>query len=60
VKLGTTVDRHGIAGLRQCMADLQLSRGWVVCHAKERRQLGGGIEVNPWDQVRNGVTALDL
>jgi hypothetical protein len=60
VKLGASVDRHGIAGLRQCMADLQLTRGWVVCTAKERRAIGGGIEVVPWDDVRRGSAELKL
>lgn len=54
VKLGTTVDQYGVAGLRQCMKDLGLKRGWVVNSASEPRVLGGGIEVVPWSAVARG------
>lgn len=47
VKLGAAVDAHVLAGLRQCMQDLSLKRGWVVCNASERRAVGRGIEVIP-------------
>ncbi len=58
VKLGAAVDRHAVAGLRQCMKDLSLKRGWVVATATERRAIGAGIEVIPWKDIARG--AVDL
>lgn len=60
IKLGTTVDQYSLAGLRQCMKDLSLKRGWVVCGAQERRTLGSGIEVVPWRDVAAGRAELAL
>lgn len=54
IKLGAAVDHYGIAGLRQCMKDLELGRGWVITTAKERRQLSAGIEIIPWTEVASG------
>lgn len=58
VKLGASVDRHGVAGLRQCMSDLGLRRGLVVTSGRERRQLAPGVELVPWEDVVSG--AIDL
>jgi predicted AAA+ superfamily ATPase len=58
IKLGATVDQYSLAGLRQCMKDLSLKRGWVVCRATERRTLGRGIEVVPWTDVAAGRVEL--
>jgi hypothetical protein len=58
IKLGAAVDHHGVAGLRQCMKDLGLTRGWVVCTAAERRTMGGGIEIVPWREIAEGRVAL--
>jgi hypothetical protein len=30
IKLAAAVDRHGVAGLRQCMSDLGLREGFVI------------------------------
>jgi hypothetical protein len=54
VKLGASVDRHGMAGLRQCMSDLGLRRGFVVTTGRERRQLAPGVELVPWEDVTSG------
>jgi predicted AAA+ superfamily ATPase len=54
VKLGTAFGRHDYAGLIQCMKDLSLSRGFLVCSARERRTLGRGIEQIPWTDVAAG------
>ncbi|MBN1422576.1 MAG: DUF4143 domain-containing protein [Planctomycetes bacterium] len=55
IKLGASVDSRAVAGLRQCMKDLGLEKGWVVYTGKERRSIGKGIEVIPWDEIaRNG------
>ena len=58
IKAGAAVDHYSVAGLRQCMSDLDLRRGWVVSTAKERRQLGRGIEVVPWTEVASGAIEL--
>lgn len=51
IKLGGSVDRHSVAGLRQCMADLGLKRGWVVTGSGERGGLGRDVEVLPWPDL---------
>lgn len=51
IKLGAAVDRYGVAGLRQCMRDLDLRKGFVVANAAERRTIGTEIEVVPWREV---------
>lgn len=58
IKAGAAVDPQGVAGLRQCMKDLDLSRGWVVSTAKERRRLSPGIEVVPWAEIAAGQADL--
>jgi uncharacterized protein len=54
IKLGAAVDQYAVAGLRQCMKDLRLSRGWVITTARERQRLSAGIEVIPWADVASG------
>lgn len=54
IKLGAAADHHSIAGLRQCMKDLGLRRGWVVTTAKERRRLTAEIEIVPWSEIAGG------
>jgi len=58
IKLGAAVDHHGIAGLRQCMKDLGLKRGWVITSGNERRKLAPGIDLVPWKEVAAGGVAL--
>jgi hypothetical protein len=58
IKLGVTVDARSLSGLRQCMADLSLKRGYVIYTGSEPRMLGGGIELIPWDLVRAGQAEL--
>jgi len=58
IKLGAAVDHYALAGLRQCMADLGLSRGWVVTTSEERRRLSSGIEIVPWAEVVAGRAEL--
>jgi hypothetical protein len=48
------VGSRDLAGLRHCMADLGLRRGFVVCGAEERRRLDGGIELVPRSAVARG------
>ena len=54
IKLGAAVDQYAVAGLRQCMKDLGLKRGWVVCSAREPRTIGRGIDVVPWENIARG------
>jgi hypothetical protein len=58
VKTGAAVNHHAVAGLRQCMKDLGLRRGWVISTARERRRLSPGIEIIPWTEIASG--RLDL
>lgn len=58
IKLGAAVDHYAVAGLRQCMKDLGLRRGWVVSSAKERRRLSPDIEIIPWAEIASGDVEL--
>jgi uncharacterized protein len=58
IKTGAAVNHHAVAGLRQCMKDLGLRRGWVISTARERRRLSPGIEIIPWTEIASGK--LDL
>ena len=58
IKLGTSIDPRSLAGLKQCMLDLGLKRGWVVNSATERRMLLPGIEQIPWSAVVSGKVDL--
>jgi uncharacterized protein len=58
IKLGAALNHHSIAGLRQCMKDLGLRRGWVVTTAEERRRLSAGIEIIPWTELAAGRIEL--
>lgn len=60
IKLGATVDQYAVAGLRQCMKDLSLKRGWVISTTRERRMLFRGIEVVPWNDVARGTVDFGL
>lgn len=51
IKLAAAVDRHGVAGLRQCMSDLGLREGFVIANASERHAIGERIQVVPWADV---------
>lgn len=58
IKLGAALNHYSLAGLRQCMKDLGLSRGWVVTTARERQRLSAGIEIVPWEDVASGQIEL--
>lgn len=51
IKLSSVVDRHGVAGLRQCMEDLGLKRGYVIANVAEPHTIGEKISVVPWADV---------
>lgn len=48
------VDPRSPAGLRQCMADLSLKRGFVSTTGDERRSVGKTIEILPWQALARG------
>lgn len=54
IKLGAAVDTRSLSGLRQCMADLEIRRGYVVYSGSERRPVDGRIELVPWGDIRLG------
>jgi predicted AAA+ superfamily ATPase len=58
IKLGASVDHHGVAGLRQCMSDLGLSKGYVICGITERTRLGKDIELIPYQELVAGSFRL--
>jgi hypothetical protein len=60
IKLGAAIDRHGVAGLRQCMSDLGLRTGFVVSTAREPYTIGERIHVVPWVDVAARKVDLGL
>jgi predicted AAA+ superfamily ATPase len=54
IKLGAAVDPYAVRGLRQCMQDLGLRRGWVIATTRERRRLTPEIDIIPWSEVVAG------
>lgn len=60
VRLATAVPPRSLAGLRQCMSDLGLKRGFVIHTGDERRSVGSSIELVPWGAVREGKIDLPL
>lgn len=58
IKLGASFDPRSLAGLRQCMADLSLKRGFVVTTGEERRSIGNAIEVLPWHAIARGEVEI--
>ena len=60
IKLGAAVDRHDVAGLRQCMRDLELRKGFVIANTAEPHTIGSEIEVVPWSHVVKRTVDFDL
>jgi predicted AAA+ superfamily ATPase len=58
IKFGAAVNHYAVAGLRQCMKDLGLRRGWVVTTGRERRHLSPGIEIIPWLDIASDQVEL--
>lgn len=54
IKLGAAVGRHDVSGLKQLMADVGASRGFVVSTTKEPLRIGKDIDVVPWQDVVSG------
>jgi predicted AAA+ superfamily ATPase len=51
IKLGGAPSAQSLQGLRQCLKDLGMRRGFVVCGGREKLDLGGGIRLIPWTEV---------
>jgi predicted AAA+ superfamily ATPase len=58
IKLGMAIGPREVAGLRQCMKDLNLKRGIIVSGKGERRRLSPSIEIVPWSDVAAGRVEL--
>lgn len=59
IKLGASVDPRSLASLRQCMADLSITRGFVVSSGSERRSIGKSIEIIPWAEIARGNVVFE-
>jgi predicted AAA+ superfamily ATPase len=54
IKLGP-VDRYAVEGLRHCMQDLSIERGYVISNtAQESWQLGEDVTILPWAAIVAG------
>jgi len=60
IKLGAAVQPAAIAGLKRCMSDLGLKRGYVVYTGAERRAATPAIELVPWSGIAAGRIDLPL
>ncbi len=58
IKMGSSIDPRSLKGLKQCMADLNLKRGWVVNTSSRRMMLSPGIEQVPWSAIVAGEVEL--
>jgi hypothetical protein len=58
IKLGIDVSPYDIVGLKHCLQDLGLERGFVVTRGREARSLGPGIETLPWEALVSGDGGL--
>jgi hypothetical protein len=59
IKSAASIDPRSLAGLRSCMDDLELRRGFVVYSGDVRTRLGRGIELLPWREIADGRFAFD-
>lgn len=60
IKLGAAVDPRSLAGLRNCMDDLGLKKGFVIYSGADRRMVTPSIELVPWQTVAQGGLELPL
>lgn len=54
IKLGIELRHYDTAGLRRCLEDLDLERGFVITRGEAIRSLGRGIYALPWDDIASG------
>jgi hypothetical protein len=57
IKHGAGVGQHDTVGLRHCMADLGIAKGYIVTRGDEVRRLGNGITVLPWREIVRGTVS---
>ena len=55
VKLGIEIRHYDTAGLRRCMEDLGMERGFIVTRAEETRSLGRGVYTLPLERLAAGA-----
>ena len=60
IKLSTTVEARDLAGLRQCMKDLDLKHGFVIANCAEPRDIGRDVRVIPWRHLAEGGEVAGL
>jgi hypothetical protein len=56
IKLGIEVRQYDTAGLRHCMEDLNLERGYIITRGESSRSLGRGIYSLPWSEIATGTS----
>jgi predicted AAA+ superfamily ATPase len=54
IKLGIDVRQYDTAGLRHCMEDLNLNRGFIITRGENSRSLGRAIYTLPWEKIAKG------
>jgi len=54
IKLGIDVRHYDTVGLRHCMEDLELERGFIITRGDSIRSLGRGIYTLPWEKIASG------
>ena len=54
IKLGIDVRYYDTVGLRHCMEDLKLERGFIITRGESIRSLGRGIYTLPWELIAVG------
>ncbi|MBL8114301.1 MAG: DUF4143 domain-containing protein [Acidobacteria bacterium] len=54
IKLGAAFSRGDLAGMRSCLADLGLRRGFIVTGSGERRSASPEIEIVPFPEIVAG------
>jgi uncharacterized protein len=57
IKHGASVGQHDTVGLRHCMGDLGIAKGYIVTRGEEVRRLGNGITVLPWREIVRGTVS---
>lgn len=55
IKHGVSVGQYDTVGLRHCMADLGIAKGYIVSRGDEVRRLGNGITALPWVEIVKGA-----
>ncbi|MFH1726450.1 MAG: ATP-binding protein [Elusimicrobiota bacterium] len=54
IKAGATLSSKSLAGVRQCMKDLRLKRGFVIYRGERALTLGAGLRAVPWRAIEAG------